>query len=103
MAEENDNEQVNNNENKIEFKSLAPVESNNFSNYQDAFIYALSNDEKDVKITNIAVTGPYASGKSSVIEKVKNNFGKSKFITLSLTNFNSGSNEENTEKEENKN
>lgn len=98
MAEEKDNEIKDNKENNIEFKSLAPVESDNYSNYQEAFKYALSNE----KITNIAVTGPYASGKSSVIEKVKNNFAKYKFITLSLTNFNSGSDEENTEKEHNK-
>lgn len=97
MAEEKDNQA-----NTTVFKSLAPVESDSYSNYQDAFEYALSNDNKTVNITNIAVTGPYASGKSSVIEKVKNNFDKDKFITLSLTNFNSGSNEENTEKEENK-
>lgn len=105
MAEENDNEKMevkDNQANTTVFKSLAPVESDSYSNYQDAFKYALSNDKKGVNITNIAVTGPYASGKSSVIEKVKNNFGKGKFITLSLTNFNSGSNEENTEKEENK-
>ena len=105
MAEEKDNgkmEVIDNQANTTVFKSLAPVKSDSYSNYQDAFKYALSNDEKGVNITNIAVTGPYASGKSSVIEKVKNNFDKDKFITLSLTNFNSGSNEENTEKEENK-
>ena len=105
MAKENDNEKMevkDNQANTTVFKSLAPVEIDNYSNYQDAFKYALSNDKKGVNITNIAVTGPYASGKSSVIEKVKNNFDKDKFITLSLTNFNSGSNEENTEKEENK-
>lgn len=105
MAEKKDNgkmEVKDNQANTTVFKSLAPVESDSYSNYQDAFEYALSNDNKTVNITNIAVTGPYASGKSSVIEKVKNNFDKDKFITLSLTNFNSGSNEENTEKEENK-
>ena len=72
------------------FYSLAPVESDNYDKYNDAFKFALNHNGKSKKITNIAVTGPYASGKSSVIENVKNKFGSDKFITLSLTNFNSG-------------
>ena len=72
------------------FYSLAPVESDNYDKYNDAFKFALNHNGKSKKITNIAVTGPYASGKSSVIENVKNKFGSEKFITLSLTNFNSG-------------
>lgn len=97
MTEENNNENTEQNEqnNKtenIKFYSLAPVESDNYDKYNDAFKFALNdNDEESKKITNIAVTGPYASGKSSVIENVKNKFGTDKFITLSLTNFNSNS------------
>ena len=72
------------------FYSLAPVESDNYDKYSDAFKFALNHNGKNQKITNIAVTGPYASGKSSVIENVKEEFGSDKFITLSLTNFNSG-------------
>lgn len=93
------NEQNNETEN-IKFCSLAPVKSDNYGKYNDAFKFALdSNDEESQKITNIAVTGPYASGKSSVIEKVKEEFGSEKFITLSLTNFNSESSENQNQKE----
>ena len=97
MAEENNNENTGQNEqnNKtenIKFYSLAPIESDNYDKYKDAFNFALNdNGEESKKITNIAVTGPYASGKSSVIENVKNKFGSDNFITLSLTNFNSNS------------
>ena len=95
MADENKNENTKQNEQNtktenIKFYSLAPVESDNYDKYQDAFNFALNSDDESKKITNIAVTGPYASGKSSVIENVKNKFGTDKFITLSLTNFNSG-------------
>ena len=83
------------------FYSLAPVESDNYDKYNDAFKFALNHNGKSKKITNIAVTGPYASGKSSVIEKVKEEFGDDKFITLSLTNFNSGDMESDNKIQEN--
>ncbi len=106
MADENNNENTGQNEqnNKTEninYNSLTPKESDNYDKYQDAFIFALNSDDESKKITNIAVTGPYASGKSSVIENVKNKFGSEKFITLSLTNFNSGDIENDNKIQEN--
>ncbi len=107
MENKNKNENTGQNEQNsetknIQFYSLAPVESENYDKYSDAFKYALdSNDEESQKITNIAVTGPYASGKSSVIEKVKEEFGTDNFITLSLTNFNSGDIEDDNKIQEN--
>lgn len=106
MADKNKNENTkqNNKNNRTEntkFYSLAPVESDNYDKYNDAFIFALNSDDESKKITNIAVTGPYASGKSSVIENVKNKFGTEKFITLSLTNFNSGDIENDNKIQEN--
>lgn len=83
------------------FYSLAPKESDNYDKYKEAFKFALNHNGKSKKITNIAVTGPYASGKSSVIENVKNKFGTEKFITLSLTNFNSGNIENDNKIQEN--
>ena len=106
MADKNKNENTKQNEQNtktenIKFYSLAPVESDNYDKYNDAFIFALNSDDESKKITNIAVTGPYASGKSSVIENVKNKFGTEKFITLSLTNFNSGDIENDNKIQEN--
>lgn len=106
MAEENkdenteQNEQNNKTEN-INYNSLAPTESDNYDKYNDAFKFALDSNGKSQKITNIAVTGPYASGKSSITENVKKEFGSNNFITLSLTDFNNIDSEYNT-KEENK-
>lgn len=105
MENKNKNENTRQNEQNsetknIKFYSLAPKESDNYDKYKDAFNFAL-NDNENKKITNIAVTGPYASGKSSVIEKVKEKFGDDKFITLSLTNFNSGDMESDNKIQEN--
>lgn len=105
MADKNINENTEQNEQNtktenIKFYSLAPVKSDNYDKYNDAFKFALNSDNESKKITNIAVTGPYASGKSSVIENVKKENKEKDFITLSLTNFNSSSNIE--KEEENK-
>lgn len=74
----------NSNSNKIKFHHLSPENAENYDLYSDAF----DNAFKDEQITNIAVTGPYASGKSSIIQACKEQYGDDKFITLSLTNFN---------------
>lgn len=67
------------------FRSLAPVTSEiKFNRYRNMFKTAFSKRY----ITNIAVTGPYASGKSSIMQACKKKYGEDKFITLSLTNFN---------------
>lgn len=59
--------------------------------YQEAIDYAL--DDKDIK--NIAITGIYGSGKSSVIESYKNKSKKKhKFIHISLAYFQGVVNEE---------
>ncbi len=106
MAEENNKENTEQNEQNTKtentkFYSLAPVESDNYDKYNDAFKFALNHNGKSKKITNITVTGPYASGKSSVIENVKKEFGTYNFITLSLTNFNSGDMEDDDKIKEN--
>ena len=67
------------------FRSLAPVTSEiKFNRYRNMFKTAFSKKY----IANIAVTGPYASGKSSIMQACKKKYGEDKFITLSLTNFN---------------
>ena len=85
------------NSNKIKFHHLAPEKAENFDLYSDAY----DNAFKDEQITNIAVTGPYASGKSSIIQACKEQYGEEKFITLSLTNFTQENNNDKKEIEEN--
>ena len=48
---------------KIHFERLTPDDSIDISSYEEALDFSLSN-----KMTNIALSGPYGAGKSSVIE-----------------------------------
>lgn len=71
---------------EIQYHPLTPIEDADCEVYFDALERAL--EHKDVK--NIAVTGPYGSGKSSMIRSffVKyNQSGKYKPITITLANF----------------
>lgn len=73
-------------EQKNMFNSLGPVNlGENEQVYTDALNYAISNDE----IKNIAITGTYASGKSSVWETFKNykKFDVKDILTVSLGNY----------------
>ena len=84
------------------FRSLAPVTSEiKFNKYKKIFKTAFDKEY----ITNIAVTGPYSSGKSSIMQACKKKYGEDEFITLSLTNFTQENNNdtiniENNNKEE---
>ena len=71
---------------EIQYHPLTPIEDADCEVYFDALKSAL--EHKDVK--NIAVTGPYGSGKSSMIRSFfakYNQDGKYKPITITLANF----------------
>ena len=73
-------------EQKNIFNSLGPVNlGKNEQVYTEALNYAISNDE----IKNIAITGTYASGKSSVWETFKDykKFNVKDVLTVSLGNY----------------
>ena len=85
----------------FEFKSLSPQKVDNINGYEEALDFAFKNDD----INNIAITGVYGAGKSSVFntyEKKK----KYKCIHVSLANFNDSiidNDNKNKLKEENQN
>lgn len=69
------------------FHPLSPTdEAENCEIYLDAIDWALANSDK---IKNIAISGPYGSGKSSVIKTFikKHNSTKYKFLNISLATF----------------
>lgn len=72
-------------ESESRFHPLTPIDNIEDNKiYQDALEFALQQDA----VKNIAVTGPYGSGKSSVIQSFfKNSPNKYKVITLSLASF----------------
>lgn len=80
------------------YSSLSPIgNANDQKHYSDALDWALKNRSvKDIK--NIALTGPYGSGKSTILKTYHNNYnGRDlKFLFISLATFK----EENIEKPE---
>jgi len=72
------------NNKEYEYKDLAPLSDvKNASEYFAALDWAFNN--KSVK--NIAITGPYGSGKSSIIQSYIKNHPEMKVINISLANF----------------
>ena len=77
-----------NNDGRIEYEHLAPktnISEEESKSFSEALNYALGNEE----IHNIAITGFYGSGKSSLISsfiKRQENFDK-KFLQISLASF----------------
>lgn len=77
-------------EKKIHFESLAPIDDVNISTYKEALDTAFG----DSSVKNIAVTGPYSSGKTSILMsylKLRENQGQRiKSINVSLAHFHPG-------------
>jgi hypothetical protein len=70
---------------KYPFHSLTPIDNVNLGIYESAINFAFSN--KSVK--NVAMSGSYGSGKSSVLSTYEKNHKNRKFIHISLVHFNS--------------
>ena len=65
------------------FQKLTPVQDASIDTYAAALDYVFKNDD----IRNIAITGTYGSGKSSVIETYEKQHSERTFIHLSLAHF----------------
>lgn len=74
------------NNTQSKFKDLAPIDDADEDDvYSDAIRFALSRE----KVLNIALTGPYGSGKSSIIQSFLKSYGKP-VLQISLASFVSG-------------
>lgn len=69
--------------NKLNFQELTPSRIENMSYYKEALDFAFKNTD----ILNLAITGAYGAGKSSVIKTYKDSHKEKKFVHISLTNF----------------
>lgn len=79
---------LNDNE-KVVYSSLSPIDNGDENgHYSNALFWALKNRKKE-DIKNIALTGPYGSGKSSILKTFQKNYkGKDlKFLNISLATF----------------
>jgi antiviral immunity YobI-like NTPase len=71
--------------NALGYEDLTPIDNvENSRAYEDALLFALKNNRS---IRNIAITGPYGSGKSSIIKTFENNHKEYKFLNISLASF----------------
>ncbi|MDP8566435.1 YobI family P-loop NTPase [Methylophilus aquaticus] len=71
------------------YNALTPNNKADLSEYKNALLYALTH--KDIK--NIAITGPYGSGKSSILRSFENEYNGScgyEFLNISLATFDIG-------------
>ena len=72
-----------------EYQSLTPIDdADEDSTYANAILWALEN-RNTKNIRNIALTGPYGSGKSSIIKTFQKKYKESeyKFLNISLATF----------------
>ncbi len=71
-------------EEQLPYTNLAPIDNvEKKKNYIDAINYAL----KDQNVFNIAITGTYGSGKSSILKTYSKNHPSYHYINLSLATF----------------
>lgn len=68
---------------KYKFQKLTPTDQVDLLVYEDAFEYIFENDD----IKNVAISGPYSAGKSSLLESYKKKYKDKKFLHISLAHF----------------
>ena len=83
-------------ESQYQFERLTPADNIDLDVYEDAINYVFENS--DVK--NIAISGAYSAGKSSVLASYKKKHRDLRFLHISLAHFKSPEQEEETEVKE---
>lgn len=68
---------------KLLFQKLTPADDIDLTVYEDAFDYIFHNAD----IKNVAISGPYGAGKSSILETYKKNHLDKNFLHISLAHF----------------
>ncbi len=68
---------------KIKFQKLTPTNDVELEAYEEGFDFIFDNDD----ILNVAISGPYSSGKSSLIESYKEKHKDKCFLHISLAHF----------------
>ena len=70
-------------EKKYNFESLTPIDNVELEVYDDAINFVFENSD----ISNVAISGAYSSGKSSLLESYKKKHPDLRFLHISLAHF----------------
>ena len=80
-------------ENKYKFERLTPVDDIDLNVYEEAIDYVFDNSD----IKNVAISGAYSAGKSSVLASYKKKHSNLHFLHISLAHFRPFDQEDETE------
>lgn len=78
------------------FERLTPIDDMDLNVYEEAIDFVFNNSD----IKNVAISGAYSAGKSSVLASYKKKHSKLKFLHISLAHFHSPNQEDETEVKE---
>ena len=78
------------------FERLTPIDDMDLNVYEEAIDFVFNNSD----IKNVAISGAYSAGKSSVLTSYKKKHSKLKFLHISLAHFQSPNQEDVTEAKE---
>lgn len=82
-------------ENKYHFERLTPTDSIDLNVYEEAIDYVFDNPD----VRNVAISGAYSAGKSSVLASYKKKHSDKNFLHISLAHFQSPNEKDKKEKE----
>lgn len=83
-------------ERKYQFERLTPIDNMDLDVYEEAIDYVFDNSD----IKNVAISGAYSAGKSSVLASYKKKHSNLHFLHISLAHFKSPDQEDETEVKE---
>ncbi len=81
---------------KYQFERLTPINNMDLDVYEDAIDYVFDNSD----IRNVAISGAYSAGKSSVLASYKKKHSDKEFLHISLAHFQSPNENEETKETE---
>ena len=83
-------------ENKYHFERLTPIDSVDLNMYEEAIDFVFNHSD----VRNVAISGAYSAGKSSVLASYKKKHSDLHFLHISLAHFKSPNEEDTTEVKE---
>ena len=81
--------------NNYNFQKLTPTKDTKLNVYEEALDFVFENED----LRNVAISGAYSAGKSSMLESYKEKHGEKRFLHISLAHFETQQDEDNNQEE----